>query len=43
MKDYYAFQQLLYQLSSEALALMLDYESDAYKIRLLYDEIEARS
>jgi len=42
LAEYYDFQQMLYLLSTRALEIMLDYESDTFRHSLIKKEIEAR-
>ena len=43
MSEYYDFLTMLYRLSTDALEIMLEYEDDSYKRKLIEGEIEGRN
>lgn len=42
MKDYYEFSQLLHWLSVEALRIMLETETNDFRMKIIQSELEAR-
>lgn len=42
MKDYYEFSQLLHWLSIEALHIMLETETNDFRMKIIRNELEAR-
>ena len=42
MKDYFDFSQLLHWLSTEALHIMLETETNDFRMKIIRNELEAR-